>query len=113
MRQLIEDIEAFGVDDDMPELDRFALLFERGHTVQRLSVMLNLPTLVADHGGDACAALLCMIIDAAPAVVRAAASDDDFTELAVPVSSDMVSLTPLQPAFGVSNVQAPLVVCVL
>ena len=44
------DIEALVVDEDMPELDRFMLLFERGQTVQRLAVMNNLPATVANHG---------------------------------------------------------------
>ena len=48
--QSSEDIEALVVDEDMPELDRFALLFERGRVVQRLSVVNSLPGLVADHG---------------------------------------------------------------
>ena len=48
--QSVEDIEVLVVDDDMPELERFALLFERGVPVQRLSVMRNLAMLAADHG---------------------------------------------------------------
>ena len=48
--QSAEEIEALVVDEDMPELDRFALLFDRGRPIQRLSVMLNLPPLVAEHG---------------------------------------------------------------
>lgn len=48
--QSAEEIQALVVDEDMPELDRFSLLFDRGRPVQRLSVMLNLPPLVAEHG---------------------------------------------------------------
>ena len=38
------------VDEDMPEVDRFALLFERGKPVQRLAAIRNLPALIAQHG---------------------------------------------------------------
>jgi len=69
-----EDIEALVVDEDMPELDRFALLFERGRVVQRLSVMNSLPGLVADHGATACSALLGLLADQAGAMVRASTS---------------------------------------
>ena len=61
--QSAEDIEALVVDEDMPELERFAKLLERGRVVQRLSVMLNLPTLVADNGADACKPLLSLLVD--------------------------------------------------
>ena len=50
--QSAEEIEALVVEDDMPELERFALLLERGRTVQRLSVMKNLAMLAADHGEE-------------------------------------------------------------
>lgn len=45
-------MEALVVEDDMPELERFALLLERGRTVQRLSVMKNLAMLAVDHGEE-------------------------------------------------------------
>jgi hypothetical protein len=71
------DIETLVVADEMPELERFSLLFESGRPVQKLSVMLNLPTLVADYGADACETLITQLTEATPAIVRAASAGDD------------------------------------
>ena len=76
-----EDIEALVVDEDMPELERFELLFERGHPVQRLSVLSSLPMLVDCHGSSACGPLLTMITEDVPTTVRLASLPDNPEEM--------------------------------
>ena len=96
--QSAADIDALVVDEGMPELERFCLLFERGQPIQRLAVMNNLPNLVADHGlcrsqaeicacpdsplmmltgAQACRELFVMLAEQTPAIIRAAANNDN------------------------------------
>ena len=49
-QQSVDDIEALLVEEDMPELQRFLVLLDRGVFVQRISVVENLPKLVTNHG---------------------------------------------------------------
>ena len=97
--------------DDTPEMERFALLFERGRPVQRLSVMLNLPLLLRDHGGAACTPLLKMLADETPTIVRASASVDD-GGLAIAIAQGLGELLQAEQQLPLSalegQVRAPL-----
>lgn len=105
--QSAEDIEALVVDEDMPELERFAKLLERGRVVQRLSVMLNLPTLVADNGADACKPLLSLLVDLTPSIVRAAGHPDG-SGLAVAVAQALGALLSAAEPLPVSILEGLL-----
>ena len=73
-------IEALVVDDDVPELERFFLLLERGQAVQQLAAMQALPELLRDHGAAACMPLITLLADLVPGVVQrtaAGTSGDD------------------------------------
>ena len=82
----------------MPELERFELLFERGHPVQRLSVLSNLPMLVDCHGASACSPLLTMITKDVPTTVRLASLPDNPEEMDVAVAAAQ-ALVELLSAF--------------
>lgn len=84
------------VDDEMPELDRFSLLFQRGQPVQRLSVMSNLPQLYASHGAGPLERLLGLISSEIPAMMRTAAADVDEEGTAVAAAQAIVALVGIE-----------------